>query len=248
MTPTFSIAAAQIASARGDVAANVASHVRAVAAAAAAGVAALVFPELSLTGYEPSLAQQLATTPDDARLTSLRAAARASGMTIVAGAPVANGDLPAIGAFVFTPGGTAKTYLKMHLGSSEGAFFSSGSAPLLHEAGGQWMGVAVCADSTRPTHPQTYRELGASIYAAGVFFTEEWYLEDAPRFAAYAAEFTMLTVMANHGASTGTWQSAGRSAVWAPGGRLLARADGTEDALVIARLSAGVWTGALVRF
>src|SRR5262245_53260102 len=56
----FKIAAAQVPSVRGDIDANIAIHAAAMAAAARHGVTVLVFPELSLTGYEPDLAAELA--------------------------------------------------------------------------------------------------------------------------------------------------------------------------------------------
>ena len=56
----FKIAAAQVASVRGDIARNIAAHAAAIEAAANHDVSVLVFPELSLTGYEPELAAEVA--------------------------------------------------------------------------------------------------------------------------------------------------------------------------------------------
>ena len=53
--PGFKIAAAQVASVRGDIEANVATHAAAIQAASERHVSVLVFPELSLTGYELDL-------------------------------------------------------------------------------------------------------------------------------------------------------------------------------------------------
>ena len=119
--------------------------------------------------------------------------------------------------------------------------------PLAFAAGSQTIGLAICADSSQPSHPRAYAEGGATVYAAGVFLNEEWYATDAPRLAAYAREHRLLVVMANHGASVGTYTSVGRSAVWAPGGDLLVQAEGTESALVIAPLNRGDWLCEVVR-
>jgi predicted amidohydrolase len=73
--PEFRIAAAQVASVRGEIERNVATHVAAAQAASMHGVSVLVFGELSLTGYEPELAAQLAITADDPRLAPLATAA-----------------------------------------------------------------------------------------------------------------------------------------------------------------------------
>jgi hypothetical protein len=57
----------------------------------------------------------------------------------------------------------------------------------------------------------------------------------------------MLIVMANHAASVGTYTSVGKSAVWAPGGALLAEAAGAENALVVATSKNAVWHGEVIR-
>lgn len=244
----FTIAAAQIASVRGNVPVNLAAHLDAVSAAASCEVSALVFPELSLTGYEPDLAASLAFAAEDARLLSLRGLAVQHQITLIVGAPMRNGvDKPAIGAFILTPTGEIRTYLKMHLGGSEIAYFSPGDGPVAHDVDGQRLGISICADSSRRTHAQTYSQLGAQIYAGGVFLTAEWYVEDAPRLQKYAAEFGMLAVMANQGKSIGTYESVGKSAVWAPGGELLVQAEGVESVLVMATLRKTGWQGNLVR-
>jgi predicted amidohydrolase len=244
----FTIAAAQIPSVRGNVAANAAAHADAIAAAAAHGVSVLVFPELSLIGYEPDLGASLVLRADDARLTSLRDLVIHHQITAIVGAPVANGrGKPAIGAFVLTPGGEMRMYRKMHLGGHEPEYFSPGDTPLSHDVNGHRIGVSICADSSQPSHARAYSDLGAGIYAAGVFLTAEWYETDAPRLQRFATEFALLTVMANQGASTGTYASVGRSAVWAPGGGLLVQADGVNSALVMATHANNGWQGTVVR-
>ena len=54
---TLVIAAAQSASVPGNVSRNVTRHLQFGAVAADKGVQLLVFPELSLTGYEPAIAR-----------------------------------------------------------------------------------------------------------------------------------------------------------------------------------------------
>lgn len=129
------LAAAQTVPVAGDVAANVAQHVALAARAADAGAAVVVFPELSLTGYELALGPQLAfscapaeahastssraeahaSTPDDPRLTPLIEIARARGLTMIAGAPVRIGAALHIGAFVIGPAGILAIHTKRYL-------------------------------------------------------------------------------------------------------------------------------------
>jgi predicted amidohydrolase len=243
----FRIAAAQIASVRGDIDRNIATHAAAIGVAASHDVAGLVFPELSLTGYEPDLASELAITADDPRLKPLLALARQHRIDVVVGAPLENGlAKPALGAVVLRANGETESYGKMHLGSSERAFFASGEKPLTLSVSGQKVGIAICANSAQPSHPRTYAELGASVYAAGVFLNDEWYATDVPRLVDHARRFGMLVLMANHADSIGSYVSVGKSTAWAPGGDLLAQAEGTESALLIVTRSAAGWQSELI--
>lgn len=84
----LTLAAAQSISIAGDVPANIQQHLLLMRAAAEHGVQLLVFPELSLTGYEPSLAGGLAIVPEDAVLMPLREMARELQLTAVVGMPI----------------------------------------------------------------------------------------------------------------------------------------------------------------
>jgi predicted amidohydrolase len=244
----FKIAAGQIASVRGDMDRNIATHAMAMAAAAAHQVSVLVFPELSLTGYEPDLAADLAISAADERLAPLLALARQHRIAAVLGAPLRNGTAkPSLGALVLTTSGGTRTYHKMHLGGSEPTYFTPGDTPCVFAVAGHTIGIAICADSAQPSHPQAYADLGANIYAAGVFLNTEWYVSDVPRLARYAVRHGMLTLMANQATSVGTYTSVGKSAVWAPDGALLAQAEGTEDALVIATNHGAAWDAEVIR-
>jgi predicted amidohydrolase len=242
--PDFKIAAAQIASVRGNIDANVVTHAAAIQAAGEHHVSVLVFPELSLTGYEPDLAMELAVSEDDSRLFLLIALSRQHQMEVVIGAPLRNlTGKPALGAIVITGDGAIRTYRKMHLGGSERTYFDAGEAPLALTVREHTVGIAICADSSRDTHPKAYADRGAAIYATGVFLNSEWYATDVPRLADYAARYRMLVVMANHAGSVGTYTSVGRSAVWSPGGSILVQSEGTESALLIAGNRDGTWRG-----
>lgn len=245
--PAFKIAAAQIPSVRGDVTANLSAHEAAIEIAARHAVSVLVFPELSLIGYELDLAAKLAFSAQDERLSSLRNLAQRHQLTLVVGAPIQTAsDKPAIGAFVLMPGGEIQNYLKMHLGGSEPDYCSPGTAPLALDIEDQRIGLSICADSSRLSHARTYWELGAQTYAAGVFLTNEWYVTDAPRLRKFAQDFQMLAVMANQGASIGSYSSVGKSAVWKPGGKLLVEAKGVEKVLLTAAKASGAWHGEII--
>lgn len=242
------LAAAQSISIAGNVSANIQRHLVLMRAAATHGVHVLVFPELSLTGYEPSLAAGLAITPDDAVLAPLREMAKQLRLTTVVGMPIRLAPEAGvlIGALVLGAQGGLALYTKQHLHPGEDAAFVPGQGGAALEWGDERIALAVCADFSHASHPRLAAESGASVYAAGVLISEGGYATDSALLEGYAVEHGLLVLMANHGAPSGGYVCAGRSAIWAGDGSLLAAAPGLGDALVIARSDGGHWAGQVV--
>ncbi|HET9532598.1 MAG TPA: nitrilase-related carbon-nitrogen hydrolase, partial [Blastocatellia bacterium] len=61
------ICVAQTRPVKGDIQGNIDNHKRLIDLAASNGADMLIFPELSITGYEPELSRELATNQDDER-------------------------------------------------------------------------------------------------------------------------------------------------------------------------------------
>ena len=233
---TLCIGAAQSASVALDVEANVARHLDFIDAAHAEGVQLLVFPELSLSGYELARMATCALTPDDAVLAPLRERATKYRMTVVAGAPIRFADsLPAIGAITFHGGGRSSVYRKRFLHPGEEHYVAPGTAlSQVHEVRATKVALAVCFDTANQQHPHAAAMAGAEWYAAGSLISPGGYAKDAGQLIGYATLFGMGVLMANHAYASGGYQSAGRSAIWASGGELLAAAPGQGEMLIIA--------------
>ncbi|MES2818224.1 MAG: carbon-nitrogen hydrolase family protein [Pseudomonadota bacterium] len=239
------IAAAQSIAVPGDIAANVALHCRLIVAAAAAGVELLVFPELSLSGYELPLLQACVVTPQDPALAPLRALVAAHGITVVVGAPLpADGQRPFIGAITFFPDGRTGLYRKHHLHSGEERFVVAGQADsCTHLLGQERYALAICADIAQDCHPQAASAAGATLYLAGVLISESGYAADAARLKQHAEHFGMAVLMANHGGPSGGYRCAGRSAFWSSQGCQMIAAPGLGNGLVIASRAEETWSG-----
>jgi predicted amidohydrolase len=238
------IAAAQSASAPGDFPENIARHLRFGEIAAEQDVQMLVFPELSLTGYEPTLARANSFRPDDSRLDPLLRLAEENHMTLVAGAPILNDkDELLVGAFAMCADGTVVTYTKEYLHSGEERFFTPGLGGSCLRVEGATVALAICADTTHPQHAASAAARGADIYAAGVLITENGYEADTALLRQYSLQHKMAVLMANHSAPTGGWVSAGKSAIWSNEGKLVAGSPGTDEALLIAKMRKDTWEG-----
>lgn len=241
------IAIAQIASFRGDIARNIEAHADAIRSAHDHGVSLVLFPELSLTGYELDLAENLAFYVEDPRLSNLAKLTQALEIQAVVGAPLHSGlAKPYLGAVIFSAAGNISTYCKMHLGGDEPLYFEPGEDPKVLHTAEHKVGLAICADTSCRSHPETCVALGADVYAASVFLTEEWFEGDSPRLQTYAKRYGVLTLLANQGASVGTLESWGRSSAWGPDGELLGQVKSTESVLLIVSKSAYEWRTQIV--
>ncbi|MFY1614921.1 carbon-nitrogen hydrolase family protein [Micromonospora sp. WMMD736] len=212
-----------------DVAENARAHADAVRAARARVV---VFPELSLTGYELSGP----TVPmGDRRLTPLVDACAEVDTLALAGAPIA-GDHIAV--LAVTGDGVSVAYRKMWLGGAEAQRFRPGEAPAVLDVDGWRIGLAVCKDTGVVAHAQATAALGIDVYAAGVLESVRDAAVPDERAERIVAAHRVWVAMASFAGSTGGGytEAAGRSAIWTPQGDVAARAGTTP----------GEWAGASI--
>ncbi|MGI9627781.1 MAG: carbon-nitrogen hydrolase family protein [Longimicrobiales bacterium] len=239
-------AAAQTVPEPGDVQGNVEQHMRFVELAAREQVDVLLFPELSLTGYELELGHRLAFSADDDRLAPLIGLARANAITLIVGAPIASGSYVTIGAFICHPDGTVGLYNKRHLGSDEELAFMAGEPTPLVQLGGVPAALAICADASHPSHAEEAAQLGARSYLVSAFVTPEDLPRKVERLVGYAKLHTMPVVFANYGGPSGGLPSGGSSAIWSDTGALVAQLTAEGPGLVMASSRGGVWVGRTV--
>jgi len=241
------IAAAQSVSVPGDIAANVAAHCNFIAEASACNVDIVVFPELSLCGYELPLIGACALQPDDEVLAPIRELASGKAISVVVGAPIlSTSNRIHIGAITFLPSGETSIYCKQHLHPGEERFASACASPCnTYQVGGEAIALAICADTAHEQHPQAAAAVGASLYLASVLVSDAGYVTDAGNLQRYAERYRMATLMANHGGPTGGYVSAGKSAFWSQEGKLVVAAPSAGQYLVIASKSSKGWAGDL---
>ena len=94
------ISAIQFQSATGNIASNLARHLEFIKVAVAQGADLVFFPELSLIGYEPKLAQSLATETTDSRLDVFQQCSDGHNIIIGVGLPISVKSDVQIGSFV----------------------------------------------------------------------------------------------------------------------------------------------------
>jgi predicted amidohydrolase len=210
--PSLRIAAAQSRSVAADIAANVKNHCRFITVAHQAGVDLLVFPELSLCGYELPRLRDCLVQANDSRLGPLRDLVHQTGMTVVVGAPVLPGNSlkPVIAALTLSPNASTSVYAKQHLHPGEEIHAVQGNPDCQrHVLHGTFYALAICADTSHESHAATAAATGAALYLAGVLVSEAGYAADSAQLAHAARQFNIGVLMANHGGPSGAYVSAG---------------------------------------
>jgi predicted amidohydrolase len=204
------------------------------------GVELVVFPELSLTGYFPERAAEMAISPDHVLIFRLRRLAQEYGITVLAGYAEKANEKPYISQLVCDPNGNLRTYRKTHLGQREKRFFSAGDTlPIF--CGKMPFGIALCYDTHFPEVSTTLALSGASVIfaphaspcCAGHRKTVwEKYLP------ARAYDNRIYFACCNQTGTNGAGHSFGGGAViYTPEGEMLCEDDSGTESLLVASLS-----------
>lgn len=235
MADKVTIALAQISAQKGDVEANIQTHIRMIEIAHNHKSDFIIFPELSLTGYEPRLARELSFDLTDHRLEPLREACRQSQITVIAGAPIKHANHLILGSFVLFPSGVGTVYSKRYLHSGEEQFFAPHDWNPLLFFKGDVLSLAICADILNPLHAKTAHENNSTIYLASVLITPAGYSNDTTVLRKYAREHQMTVMMTNYCGSTGGYDAAGGSVIIDSHGETIAALDRCKEGILIAQ-------------
>ena len=239
------VAAAQAESVPGDLAANVATAVPLVRAAADRGARVVVLPELFLTGYAPEAWRpELCLTLEEPELEPLRAVARERGVVVLAGAGVRRGldgldqpDVCTLSVVMIDPSGAVTApYDKQHLFADEREFFTPGDHGATVVVDGWELGLGVCYDGCFPEHAAAAAAGGATAYVCpSAYFTGSEHRRDL-YYAARALDNGIYVVFSGLAGRCGPWEFNGGSAVYDPEGRPLDRVGADHPALAVADL------------
>lgn len=202
-----------------------------------AGVRVVVFPELSLTGYE---LDAKAVSPGDPALTVIARACAETGAIALAGAPVTGeaGKLH-IATLLVSSGGVQVAYRKSFLGSGEPGHFAPGDGPAALDVDGWRAGLGICKDTGVDQHIYGTAALGVDLYVAGLVHLPEELEIQEERAARIARVCNAYVVFASFAGATGGGfaRTAGVSSIWSRDGLAIARAGAEPGGVARATLA-----------
>ncbi len=223
--PPLRIAAVQCVSHPGDIAGTAAEHAAQIDDAADGGAAVVLFPELSITGYEPDLIDLhgIRVTPDDPRLRPISRVCQQRRVHALVGGPTPGGTLPQIGTLHVDDRGSVRVaYTKAHLWVGEIGIFGAGRTDGTLAVDGWKLWLATGFDASFPDHPAAAARAGADAYLISSLHLigSEARMTEQVSTATAAG---LWTVVAQYSGGTGGGPACGLSGGWRPDGSEVVR-------------------------
>lgn len=231
------LAIAQLAPVKGNVDENIKAHCQAAMKASESGAEFVLFSELSLTGYEPDLATELAMTPADPRLNELQDAADKYKVSLCVGLPLladANSENGIeIGMLLFTPNAPVHKYAKQCLHADEFPFFVAGQECAVFSEYGEVLAPAICYESMLESHASEAAEKATTVYLASVAKDQPGIEKASTHYPFIASKHNMMVVMSNSVGPCDNFVAAGQSGVWSATGEQLSVLGASQEALLV---------------
>lgn len=218
---------------KGNVSANIEAHIKFIELALTLNAEAIFFPELSLTGYEPELARELATNQNDNRLDIFQQISDNNNIIIGLGlATIADSHIR-ISMIIFEPNEPRQTYSKQLLHSDEFPYFDNGTEQVIIRTRDANIAPAICYESLQPTHIKNAFKLGADLYLASVAKPANGIEKAFEHYPVVAKLYAMPVLMANCVGFCDNFLSVGQSAVWTKYGKLACQLDDKTEGIMI---------------
>ena len=232
-----------------DIKSNLIDHYNLINIASENQVDLIVFPEMSITGYERENALGMAFTEDDLRLEELRQLSAKKQMILVVGAPILINDDLYIGTFIIKPDYSISIYTKQYLHLGEEAFFKSSFDynPTIR-LNNELISFSICSDIDNPLHPKTASKIGTTIYVSSIFFTHSGIPDAYKKLSDYANRYKMNILMSNFCGQSWGIDAGGQSGFWDEHGKLIACLNNTDAGLLVVKNVNNTWVGKVIKY
>ncbi|NBG67063.1 GNAT family N-acetyltransferase [Acidiluteibacter ferrifornacis] len=227
------ICLAQLKSTKGNVQKNIKNHIRLIKKAIKLNADLIVFPELSITGYEPELAKELTASIDDELFDPFQKLSDQNKITIGVGMPTPYKDGVRISLLLFQPNKNRLVYSKQILHDDELPYFVAGKNQEYIVIDQTKIAFGICYELLQREHFINAHNNGADIYIASVAKPNHGIEKANSYFPSIAKEFNTPVLMVNSIGFCDNFMSTGQSAVWNKNGQLLEQLDETNEGLIV---------------
>lgn len=218
---------------KGNISRNIENHLALTGLALENKTGVILFPELSITGYEPAMAQEMAMDSADLRLEAFQQVCDHHRITIGLGVPIRGIHGIYISLVFFQAHRPRQVYSKQYLHPDEEAYFIAGERPLYLTAGKQKISPAICYELSVPDHADQAIIHGATIYMASVAKTSQGVEKAGQRLSQIARQYSIPVMMSNCIGFCDHFLAAGHSAVWNKEGKLLGQLNDSGEGVLV---------------
>lgn len=213
----------------GDIKRNIADHKKWITLAISHQIDCIIFPELSLTGYEPKLAKKLAIYPDDYRLDDFQKLSDQHKIVIGIGVPTKSNKEICISMVIFQPNMNRFTYFKKHLHIDEEPFFIPGENTNPFIINEEKIAIAICYEISIQEHIDQAIKNGTTIYIASVAKFVNGIKKANHRLKEIARTYGITVMMSNAIGKADNDECAGNSSIWDKAGHKIGQLDNTTE-------------------
>lgn len=223
----------QVKSLKGEVEANIKNHLNAVKQVIKFKTDLIIFPELSITGYEPNLAKELVRDVDDKIFNPFQKLADENATCIGIGMPTHHINGINISMMIFQPNKKRIVYSKRILHTDELPYFKNGTDQPFLNINGKKIAIGICYETLQREHFINAIDNEAEIYIASVAKSKRGIEKAYLHFPSIAKEFGIPILMSNCVGYCDNFLSNGKSSIWNNRGRLINQLDEENQGVLI---------------
>jgi predicted amidohydrolase/predicted GNAT family N-acyltransferase len=227
------ICIAQTESSKGNVQKNIQNHLQIIEHSIELNSDLIIFPELSISNYEPDLAKGLATTKDNKIFNPFQDLSNNYDITIGIGMPTNSSSGIHISMVLFQRNKERMLYSKQMLHHDELPYFVCGNGQTYLTIKEHKIAIGICYETLQRGHFVNAIQKSADIYIASVAKPKGGVDKAYKHFSKIANDFNTPILMSNSIGFCDNFMSAGQSTVWNKDGELIGKLDQQNQGFLI---------------
>ncbi|EPR68305.1 carbon-nitrogen hydrolase family protein [Cyclobacterium qasimii] len=217
---------------KGNIRHNIEQHKYWIDIAVAEKADLIVFPELSLTSYEPELAEKLALDQQNLGLSEFQQLSDRHQITIGIGLPTKSKSGIFISMVFFQPNLPYHIYSKQKLHPDEMPYFVAGDKMFVLTINDLKIAPAICYEGLQPEHAEKAMAYGADVYLASVAKPQQNVEKAFSHFSNIAVKYSIPVLMVNCIGHCDNFKSAGQTSIWDKNGLLIGQLDQSHEGIL----------------
>ncbi len=193
----------------------------------------IIFPELSITNYEPDLAKELATDIKSYIFNPFQEFSNKKEITIGIGMPTEATNGINISMLIFQPNMERTVYSKQMLHSDELPYFVCGKNQTFLTIKGIKIAIGICYEALQREHFLNAKSQNIDLYIASVAKPKSGIEKVYNHFPKIANEFNTPILMSNCIGHCDNFMSVGQSAIWNKKGILIKQLNVNNQGVLI---------------